>query len=143
VAAPPVMGAAVKPGAAVARPALARGTFEGLLQQADALREREKPEAALDLYGRAHELKPDRVEPLTGRGLALLDLGNATVAEAAFEQALQRNPRHGPAIMGLAEAARAQGHTARAIQQYQRYLEVSPDGPEAGVVRATLQRLQP
>ncbi len=119
-----------------------KADFDTLLRQADALREREKAVAALNLYGQAHELRPDRVEPLTGRGLSLLDLGNAPVAEAAFLQALKLDDRHGPAIMGLAEAARLQGRTARAIEYYQRYLDVLPDSPEAPVARKQLEKLK-
>lgn len=117
-------------------------SFEALLAQADRLRDRDKAEAALDLYGRAHELKPGRVEPLTGRGLTLLDMGNEPAAQAAFDQALRLNPRHGPAIMGMAESLRVQGKNARAVVFYQRYLEVAPDGSEATVARNNIERLK-
>ena len=117
-------------------------TFAGLLAQADYLRDNEKAEAALNLYGRAAELKPERAEPLAGKGLALLDLGNAAAAQAAFEQALALNPRYGPAIMGLAEAFRIQGRNARAVEFYQRYLEVLPEGTEAAVARNNIERLK-
>jgi predicted Zn finger-like uncharacterized protein len=138
---PPADPASTPPPATSPRPP-ARASYDALLERADALREHEKVEAALDLYGRAHELKPDRVEPLTGRGLCLLDLGQPVVAEAAFEQALQLDDRYGPAIMGLAEASRIQGHNARALEYYQRYLDVLPDGAEAPVARNNLERLK-
>jgi tetratricopeptide (TPR) repeat protein len=117
-------------------------SFDNLLAQADSLRERERFEAAMNLYGQAHEMRPDRVEPLAGRGLSLLDLGHAAAAEAAFEQALKLNSRYGPAIMGLAEALRTQGNKARAIEFYQRYLDVLPNGVEASVARNNIERLK-
>jgi predicted Zn finger-like uncharacterized protein len=117
-------------------------TFAGLLAQADYLRDNEKAEAALNLYGRAAELKPERAEPLAGRGLALLDLGNAAAAQVSFEQALALNPRYGPAIMGLAEAFRLQGRNAKAVEFYQRYLDVLPEGTEAAVARNNIERLK-
>lgn len=119
-----------------------RVTFDGLLAQADRLRDNGHPEAALDVYGRAHDLKPTRIEPLAGRGLTLLDMGNTLAAEAQFEQALQLNDRYGPAIMGLAEAFRLQGKNARAVEFYQRYLDVSPNGSEAAVARNNIERLK-
>jgi predicted Zn finger-like uncharacterized protein len=117
-------------------------TFAALLAQADRLRDGEHAEAALNLYGRAAELKPERAEPLAGKGLALLDLGNAAAAQASFEQALALNARYGPAIMGLAEAFRIQGRNAKAVEFYQRYLEVLPEGTEAAVARNNIERLK-
>jgi predicted Zn finger-like uncharacterized protein len=117
-------------------------SYEYFMAQGDRLREREKPEAALDMYGEAHELKPTRAEPLAGRGLALLDLGNHLAAAAAFEEALKLNPRYGPAIMGMAEALRLQGKNEQAIEYYQRYLEVLPDGVDATVARNNIERLR-
>jgi tetratricopeptide (TPR) repeat protein len=119
-----------------------RVTYDGLLAQADRLRDNGRPEAALDLYGRAHEMKPDRVEPLTGRGLTLLDMGNTMVAQGVFEDALKVNDRYGPAIMGLAECLRLQNKNAKAVEFYQRYLDVSPEGSEAAVARNNIERLK-
>ncbi len=112
------------------------------MAQGDRLREREQPGAALDAYGRAADLEPARAEPLAGRGLALLDMGQQLQAEASFRQALKLNPRYGVALMGLAEAYRAQGKRSEAIQYYEKYLEVLPDGPEASVARAAIKTLQ-
>ncbi|MFT3706110.1 MAG: zinc-ribbon domain-containing protein [Archangium sp.] len=117
-------------------------SFEFYLAQGERLREREKTAQALDYYGRAHELKPERVEPLAGRGLCLLDMGNPTAAIASFEQALQLGPRYGPAIMGMAEALRMAGKNEQAIEYYQKYLDVLPNGSEAAVARNSIERLK-
>lgn len=117
-------------------------TFEFLLQQADRLRNREKPEQSLDFYDKAQELKPERVEPLAGRGLALLDMANPTAAIDSFGKALKLHPRYGPAIMGMAEAQRMAGNTDRAIEFYEKYLEVLPNGAEAAVARNSIERLK-
>ncbi len=117
-------------------------TFDWYLAQGDRLRDREKAEQALDFYGKAHELKPERVEPVAGTGLALLDMANLAAAEASFETALRLSPRYGPAIMGMAEACRMQGKNAKAVEFYQRYLDVLPDGSEAAVARNSIERLK-
>ena len=82
------------------------------------------------------------LEPVAGRGLALLDLGQAVQAQAAFETALSMNRSYGPAIMGLAEAFRTQGKKAQAVEWYRRYLEVMPEGSEAVVARNNIERLK-
>ena len=117
-------------------------SFDWYLAQGDRLRERDKPEAALDFYGKAADLKPERVEPITGRGLALLDMANPSAAAATFETALKLNSRYGPAIMGLAEAYRIQGKNDKAVEFYQRYLDVLPNGAEAAVARNSIERLK-
>jgi hypothetical protein len=117
-------------------------SFDWYLAQGDRLRERDKPEQALDFYGKAADLKPERVEPVTGRGLALLDMANPSAAEATFETALKLNSRYGPAIMGLAEAYRIGGKNEKAIEYYQRYLDVLPNGAEAAVARNSIERLK-
>lgn len=117
-------------------------TYDSILVQADRLREAEKTNQALALYEQAHNLKPERIEPIAGRGLALLDLGKTAEAELDFEEALKISPRYGPAIMGLAEACRLQGKKAKAIQFYERYLEVLPNGAEAAVARNSIERLK-
>lgn len=134
-----VRGAEVK----VADPREGKRAFDSLLERADRLRERERPDLAMDLYGRAHELRPERVEPVAGRGLALLDLREYPAAQGALQQALVLNDRYGPAIMGLAEAYRLMGDNPKAVELYQRYLEVLPEGSEAAVARNNIQRLKP
>ncbi|HVE87328.1 MAG TPA: tetratricopeptide repeat protein, partial [Myxococcales bacterium] len=116
--------------------------FDYWMTAGDRLREREKPEKALDAYGRAADLNPDRAEPHAGRGLALMDMGNKLAAEAAFLQALKLNPRYGVALMGLAETYRTEGKNDEAKKYYEQYLDVLPSGPEATVARQALQRLQ-
>jgi len=129
-------------GAVVAASAKQPRDFDGWMTLGDKLREREKAEAALDAYGRAADMNPDRAEPHAGRGLALMDMGQKLQAEAAFLQALRLNPRYGVALMGLAETYRNQGKNEEAKKYYEQYLDVLPSGPEAAVARQALQRLQ-
>jgi predicted Zn finger-like uncharacterized protein len=134
---PPDAGSAL----AAPAPVEVKRSYEDYLVAADRLREGEKPSASLEFYRRAQELRPDLAEPIVGRGLALLDLSKHSQAIAAFTQALKISPRFGPAIMGLAETHRAQGQTAQAIEYYQRYLDVHPNGAEATVARNSIERL--
>lgn len=142
VEAPVDAGAAPAAQAPSVEPPAAK-SFQTLLAQADRLRDREKPEQALELYEQAQTLKPGQAEPVTGRGLALLDLGRLPAAQQAFKDALKINGRYGPAIMGLAEAYRLDGKNDDALEFYRRYLEVLPNGAEAAVARNNIERLSP
>jgi predicted Zn finger-like uncharacterized protein len=125
----------------VKRPAPVRD-FDYYMTQGDRSRERERLQAALDAYGEAAELEPDRAEPYTGRGMTFLDMGDTRQAETEFKQALKFNPRYGDAIIGLAETYRSQGKKADAVRYYERYLEILPNGPEASVARSAIERLK-
>ncbi|MDX2009373.1 MAG: zinc-ribbon domain-containing protein [Myxococcaceae bacterium] len=137
-----VVDAGVKaPGTGVATAPAGR-TYDYYMERGDALRDAEKPKQALSFYGQAADLKPDRVEPVVGRGFALFDMGQMLQAEASFEQALRLNSKYGPAIMGMAEVLKAQGKKAKAVEFYQRYLDEHPTGSEANVARNAIERLK-
>ena len=116
--------------------------FDQLMAEAERLRARDKSEAALALFAKAAELKPQRVEPQSGGGFALLDLGKLAEAEQAFKGALQVNPRYGPALIGMAESSKGLGKKEQAIEYYQKYLDVLPDGTEAKMARGAIERLK-
>jgi predicted Zn finger-like uncharacterized protein len=135
--APPV-AAVPKPAAAPAKPK----DFDQLLAEGERLRARDHAEAALALFTKAAELRPDRVEPQSAGGFALLDLEKPGEAEAAFRGALAVNGRYGPALIGMAEASKALGKKAQAVEYYQKYLDVLPEGPEAAVAKNSIERLK-
>ncbi len=144
VPAPMAAAPEVVPAAAPAEPAAAppRVTPEGLVKQGDRLRMRDRPKQALASYDRALELRPESAEAMAGRGLALHDLGRNAEAESAFREALKVDPRYAVAVMGLAETYRHQGKRQDAVEQYQRYLEILPNGPEAPVAKSAIDRLK-
>lgn len=116
--------------------------YDYYLSLGDRWRDREKPEAALEAYGKAAELNPDRAEAVAGRGLALIDMGKSEQGETALQKALKLNRRYGPAIMGLAEVYRTMGQTDKAIEYYELYLERLPNGLEANVAKNNIERLK-
>jgi cytochrome c-type biogenesis protein CcmH/NrfG len=132
--------AAVAPDAGVKAPV--KRDYEGWMILGDRLRASDRAEAAMNAYGEAADMKPDRAEPIAGRGLALLDMGKYLQAEASFDQALKLNPHYGPALMGMAEQYRYTNKTDKAIEYYQKYLDVLPDGPESNVAKTQLDRLK-
>jgi len=116
--------------------------FDWYMSEANQLREKRKTQAALDAYSQAAELRPDRAEPFAGRGLTLLEMSDSDQAEASFQVALKLNPRYGAAVIGLARTYLAQGKKEKAIESYNKYLEILPDGPEAAATRQKLRQLK-
>jgi tetratricopeptide (TPR) repeat protein len=115
---------------------------KALLARARALHEKGDARAALDLYGRVASDDPGNVDAQAGRGLCYLDLEKWAPAEASFEAALQLEPDHADALLGLAETYRFQGKKAEAIPAYERYLARYPDGEEAQVAKNALAELR-
>jgi predicted Zn finger-like uncharacterized protein len=116
--------------------------FDQLLAAGERLRARDNAKGALAMFTKAAEMRPDRVEPQSGGGFALLDLEKPDQAELAFRGALAVNPRYGPALIGMAEASKALGKKPQAVEYYQKYLDVLPNGPEAAVARNSIERLK-
>jgi predicted Zn finger-like uncharacterized protein len=117
-------------------------TFEGWMQLAQTLQNKEQAKKALAAYNAALELQPDDVKALTGQGFCYFDLGQLSNAIKSFRQALKANPRHGGAIIGLAEVYKDRGDKENALEFYQRYLEVLPNGPEAALAERNVKDLQ-
>jgi predicted Zn finger-like uncharacterized protein len=109
--APKTVDAGVK-GTGVASAPVGR-SYDFYMERGDALRDAEKPSQALSFYGRAADLKPDRVEPVVGRGFALFDMGQMLQAEASFEQALRLNGKYGPASWAWPRCSRRKARRRR------------------------------
>ena len=123
------------------KPARPRGP-KAVLAEAERLRARGDYRRALELYGRVASDDPENVAALAGRGLCYLDLSRYAPAAASFEAALKLVPSHADALLGLAEAYRAQGRDADAVRCYERYLAEHPDGEEAAVARNAIAELR-
>ncbi|HSN16403.1 MAG TPA: tetratricopeptide repeat protein, partial [Anaeromyxobacteraceae bacterium] len=124
-----------------AAPAPVKGPKQ-LVADADRLRGRGAVEKALALYEKVIEAQPDNARALAGRGLCYLDLQQYALAEQSFRAALQADPEEADALLGLAEAARYQGKKSEAIQHYERYLALHPDGDDAVAARNAINQLK-
>jgi predicted Zn finger-like uncharacterized protein len=122
-------------------PSPARGPKQ-LLADARRLRERGAFEKSIDLYERVIQAQPGNALALAGRGLCYLDLQQYALAEQSFRAALRADPEEADALLGLAEAARYQGKKPEAIQHYERYLALHPDGEDAVAARNAIQQLK-
>jgi tetratricopeptide (TPR) repeat protein len=98
-------------------------------------------EEARERVSVALAVHPDSADlyALSGRA-SLAAEGKAEEASAAFQRALQLEPEHPKALIGLAELAAASGATAEAIDFYDRAHSADPDDPSAS--RAVVALLQ-
>ena len=76
------------------------------------------------------------------RGRHALEQGKPSEAIASFRAALVNQPDLPEALRGLGMAHALQGKEAEANAEYQRYLEIAPQGPEAAEVRRALSELK-
>jgi predicted Zn finger-like uncharacterized protein len=115
--------------------------YAGLVARADKAVERSDIPTARALYERALDKNPAGVDALAGLGYCHVNARQFASAQAKFRAALGIAPRHGAALIGIADAYRAQGLTRQAVQAYRRYLEVHPSGPRAAMARHYIEEL--
>ena len=85
---------------------------------------------------------PENAEALAGRGWCYLDLSQYAPAEASFQGALEQDPYHAEALIGLAETFRYEGRRADAVKWYERYLASYPGGDDAVAARNAITQLK-
>jgi predicted O-linked N-acetylglucosamine transferase (SPINDLY family) len=90
----------------------------------------------LACFEHASELNPSSAEPHFKRGVALRSWNNATLAIAAFREALRAEPAHAAALCQLAEVCAAAGYTAEAVEAFGQVYQLT--GDDAMRVRAAL-----
>jgi tetratricopeptide (TPR) repeat protein len=97
---------------------------------------------ALEAYGEAARLAPDRPLPLVGIGTVLTRLGKASDAVAAFDKALDRAPTDEPALRGRADALLVAGDRVEAAETLDRLAAtLDSDGRRADGLEAARRAL--
>jgi predicted Zn finger-like uncharacterized protein len=115
---------------------------EELLGKANWNRERDRPNSALSLYEKVLSQDENNIDAMAGIAWCLLDLKRYGQSIRMFNQVLTKAPRFGDAHMGLAEIYRFQGEPTAAKKHYRAYLEILPNGSEAGFAKSMLRQLQ-
>lgn len=101
-----------------------------------------QPMKSIEAYTKALELNPSDPNVLTDRGVMYKQLGWFDKAIEDFKKANQIDPRHIQSIFNLGVVYRFDLNdyvSARAA--WNRYLEVSPDGPDANRVRQFINEI--
>ncbi len=93
---------------------------------------------ALAAFERARKIDPADPGAATGDGIALLELGRRTEAEAALRDALGRNPHDGLALYELGEVFFQGGHFAGAARFWR---QLENEAPEIAKARGVQKRI--
>jgi Flp pilus assembly protein TadD len=76
-------------------------------------------------------------------GLALFQNEQLEGAAEAFRGAIAADPAQGDAYFMLGNVLLRQGDSSGARESYQKFLEVSPDSPNAAAAREAIAQLKP
>jgi tetratricopeptide (TPR) repeat protein len=102
-----------------------------------------QPQPAIAAYQKALELDPNNPNILTDQGLMYRQIGWFDKAQANFEKAQKIDPKHEQSLLNLGILyAENLKQPAKAIQAWNRYLELFPTSPNAQRVKATLDELK-
>jgi tetratricopeptide (TPR) repeat protein len=101
-----------------------------------------RPAEALDMFKKASQLTPSSPEPYSARGLAYTNMERWDAAIESFNEALVKSPEYAEAVIGLAEAYRYKGDKEKALLNYQKYLEMAPNGPDARAAKVQADNLR-
>lgn len=108
--------------------------YKDALRRGHVASQRGRFDEALDAYGEAAKVAPDRALPLVGIGLVLTRLGKSTEALSAFDLALDRSPTDETALRGRIDMLIALGDRIRAAETLDRLvplLESADRRPDA------------
>ncbi|MEM7559296.1 MAG: tetratricopeptide repeat protein, partial [Planctomycetota bacterium] len=86
---------------------------------------------ARERYFTALEIEPELLEARANLGCVLLECQQADLAIAAFEGALAQYPDYADVHFHLARALEELGEANRAVQHWQRFLDLAPTSPWA------------
>ena len=92
--------------------------YKEALRRGHVANQRGRHDEALDAYGEAARVAPDRALPLVGIGQVLVRLGKSTEALSAFDLALERAPADETALRGRADTLVALGDRIRAAAAF-------------------------
>lgn len=95
-------------------------------------------EAARERYYMAVELDPEYVEARASLGCVLVELQQATMAEAAFRGALEHHPDYPDVHFHLARLLDQQLRPAESVEHWSRFLQLAPRSPWADEARERL-----
>ncbi len=104
---------------------------ERMMRLAEEARARGDHGSALTFYRRAHQTRPERIEPLVGLGTVLTDMNSAREALEAWRLALARDATNADALRGYGRALLALGQPEEAARQYEAVLAARPDDIKA------------
>ena len=106
--------------------------YKDALRRGHVAAQRGRLDEALDAYGDAARVAPDRALPLVGIAQVLVRLGKPTEAVSTFDHALERAPTDEVALRGRVDALLALGDRIRAAETLDAMAEVAKEAGRHG-----------
>lgn len=98
---------------------------------------------AVEAYSRALELKPDNVDVRIDMATCLKESGKPQIAEVEYRKAIKINPKHSYAHRNLGVLlATDPSKKSEAVKEFETYLALSPDAPDAGNIMRIISELK-
>jgi cytochrome c-type biogenesis protein CcmH/NrfG len=98
---------------------------------------------AVDAYQKALEIDPKNADVRVDMGTCYRDSGKPDIAVKEYRKALEINPNHALAHMNLGVVlAYDMKDKTQAIKEFEKYLQLAPNAPNAGQIRQEVQRLK-
>lgn len=109
----------------------------------NALMDAKRFSEAVDAYGRALKIDPKNVDVRVDMGSCYRSIGRPDMAEKEYRKALEINPRHAMGHRNLGVVlAYDFNKKHQAIKEFERYLQLSPEAPDADKVRRVIASLK-
>lgn len=109
----------------------------------NALMDTQRFAEAADAYGKALALDPNNVDVRVDRGTCLRGIGQPEKAIEEYRTAMKINPRHPNAHRNAGVVlAFDLNRRAEAVKEFETYLELVPNAPDAFDIRNTIQQLK-
>ncbi|HSL76778.1 MAG TPA: tetratricopeptide repeat protein [Candidatus Limnocylindrales bacterium] len=106
--------------------------YKDALRRGHVAAQRGRLDEALDAYGEAARVAPDRALPLVGIAQVLVRLGKSAEALSTFDRALERAPTDEVALRGRLDALLALGDRIRAAETLDAMAEVAIEAGRRG-----------
>lgn len=119
------------------------GKAEGWIAYGNALMDSQKFNDAITAYQKALSIDPKNVDVRVDMGTCLRNMGKFDAAVAEFRKALAIAPNHVNAHRNLGVVLGFDlKDRASAAKEFQKYLELAPNAPDAQQVRQAIAQLQ-
>ena len=99
-------------------------------------------ERAIDIFKRAMAANPEAADPYLNLGILYFNNNEDDLAEAALLKALSLKPSFPPPYYQLGLLYLRKDEIAKSRQNFERFLELAPQAPEAAAVRNILEELK-
>ncbi len=119
------------------------GNFNAWVNLGNILMDSSRFSEAIDAYHKALSIDPRNVDVRVDLGTCYRNIGKPDLALSEYKKALELNPNHPIAHRNLAVVlAYERKDKVQALREFERYLQLAPNAPDAENIRREMQKLK-